>query len=169
MRVKGVCWVGVILLMQQLSASAASQSSISISLPSKVEAGNIDPIVVPAEAVIHGQPIHIEEPFCVYSNDTENGDYQVTLSGSGQDGAFELTDGKHRFLYQVEYNDENTSQGYVFVKPTQVLSDQMAGSIPAYPCYVDNARVRLRIDSDDYERLPAGTYTGALYITVGEE
>jgi hypothetical protein len=168
MRAKWTYMLGGVLICAQTAVMAA-QSSVSISLPTKVEAAQIDPIVVPAHQVIHGKPIEVEEPFCVYSNDTESGDYQVTLSGSGQDNAFELSDGKRSFAYQVAYNDENLPTGFVAAKATKVLSDQLAGAIQSYPCHVDNARIRLRIEADDYDQLPAGTYTGALFVTVGED
>lgn len=157
----------VMLLMSR--ATLADRSGLVISLPTKVEAGRIDPIVVPAHAVVHGQPIQVDEAFCVYSNATNNGDYQVTLTGSGAENAFELSNGKYSFPYKVAYNDEDQATGYIQAKANEALGDQMAGSIQHYPCHIDNARIRLRIDSENYERLPAGTYTGTLFITVGED
>ena len=102
---------------------------------------------------------------CVYSNSTL---YQITATGDGPSGYQLVSAAGDTIDYQVRWNDvSGTNRGGSNLTSGVALTDQTGADQLSTNCSGgNNARIRIRILSSQFDANAPGLYTGTLTILV---
>ena len=110
------------------------------------------------------------QSLCLYS-DTATSGYNVTASGGGPGGAFELTSGLSSLAYEVQWSSSSGRSSGVQLSPnvpltgqTSSASHQVCSNGPA-----TSASLIVLLRSTSLSSATAGTYSGTLTLLVGAE
>lgn len=105
-------------------------------------------------------------PACVYRNGT--GKYNLTATGSGVNGSFEVTDGANSLPFAVSYNDGNGDQ--LFVPGVQLAGLDGADVLsPTCANTGDNGEITVVINSADLASAPGSAYSGSVTLLLAPE
>ncbi len=147
------------------TSSASSQISVTI-LPKTLLNGE--------QAVkLEGKSSHITEPLCMSNlgNGTNDFLYSIKASGSGKDGAFQLTNtNNHPLDYQVAFQHQDTNFDRLKAKQNSRSYQTSANN----SCDVsDSSRVKISIDNEQDTKVAAlssrNAYSGTLTLTIAAE
>ena len=106
------------------------------------------------------------DDLCVYSN---NGGYDITASGNGGGGAFELIGTSANIPYTVEWAT-SAGAGTGTALTTGVTLAGQGGTFTTPDCGgADNAQVIVTVDSNDLGSAPADNYIGVLTLLVAPQ
>jgi hypothetical protein len=143
------------------SPAVAASNKVRITGLSDVNFGNVSNLS--ADAVQ-------SQSMCLFS-DTVTSGYNVTASGSGLGGAFELASGSQRMAYEVQWNGSanRTSGSQLFpnvplIGQTSAATQQTCNNGPA-----TNASLIILLRSAALSQAMAGSYSGTLTLLVGPE
>ena len=100
---------------------------------------------------------------CVYNN-SANGHYDVKIRGNGTSSAFTVTDGTHTLPYSVYWQD--SSQKAQVQNPNDTLSGRLGASSSQTCNSGTNATFEVEFSAVELMKVPAGHYTGRLYIAI---
>lgn len=107
---------------------------------------------------------------CLYADTNTNG-YNVTATGTGPGGAFELSSGVRSMAYVVEWNSSSGQSAGAQMTPNVPLTGQVSAAThqtcnngPA-----TSASLVLILRSSALSSATAGTYNGTLTLVVGPE
>lgn len=110
------------------------------------------------------------QSLCLYS-DTPTSGYNVTASGGGPGGAFQLTSGLSSLPYEVQWSSSSGRSSGVQLSPnvpltgqTSAASHQVCTNGPA-----SSASLIVLLRSASLSSVTAGTYSGTLTLLVGAE
>jgi hypothetical protein len=110
------------------------------------------------------------ESICVYSSSATNG-YNVTATGTGPGGAFQLTSGALALPFEVQWSSSSGQSSGVQLSPnvpltglTSTATQQTCNSGPA-----TSASLIVVLRSTALSSATAGTYNGAVTLLVGPE
>ena len=107
---------------------------------------------------------------CVYADTATNG-YNVTASGSGSGGAFQLASGLARLAYEVQWSSSAGQSSGVQLSPNTPLPGQTS-SATQQTCNngaATTASLILVLRSAALSSASAGSYSGTLTLVVGAE
>jgi hypothetical protein len=143
------------------SPAVAASNKVRITGLSDVNFGNVSNLS--ADAVQ-------SQSMCLFS-DTVTSGYNVTASGSGLGGAFELASGSQRMAYEVQWNGSaNRTSGsqllpnVPLIGQTSAATQQTCNNGPA-----TNASLIILLRSAALSQAMAGSYSGTLTLLVGPE
>ena len=150
----------------QGTLGATSQGSLDITL-------TIDPLVqisalndIALGTYTGGGDMTGADDLCVYSN---NGGYDITASGNGGGGAFELIGASANVPYTVEWAT-SAGAGTGAALTTGVTLAGQGGTFTTPDCGgADNAQVIVTVDSNDLGSAPADSYVGVLTLLVAPQ
>jgi hypothetical protein len=157
---------GEALAANQGSLGNPSQGDLTITL-------DIDPLVqisriddIPLGTYTGGADMTGDDDLCVYSN---NGGYDITATGSGGGGAFELSGGGTTIPYAVEWATSAAAGSGATLTSGSTLAGQ-GGTFSTPDCGgADNAQVIVTVSSTDLGAAPTGNYSGVLTLTVAPQ
>ena len=105
------------------------------------------------------------ERICVGSN--PSGPFSLIALGSGDAGAFVITNATHQIPYDLYINDRFSRLRYTQVRPGRALSGLQSRSINnAGRCRGNSTGLRVIISSDTLKSAVSGTYQGNLQVMV---
>lgn len=111
------------------------------------------------------------QSLCVYSNSATSG-YNVTASGSGPSGAFQLTSGSQSMAFEVQWNSASGQTSGTQLNPNVPLTG-LTSSATQQTCSgggpTASASLTVILRSSVLSSVPAGTYNGILTLLVGPE
>ena len=157
---------GDVFAANQGTLGATSQGDLTITL-------NIDPLVqisriddIPLGAYTGGGDMTGADNLCVYTN---NGGYDITASGSGTGGAFELAQGLNTIPYTVEWaTSAGAGSGTGLTSGTPLAG--LGGTFSTPDCgATDNAQVIVTVSNTDLGAAPTGPYSGVLTLMVAPQ
>lgn len=169
------------LLLTSINVMGASQGvlgntssgtlNISVTKPARADITNLSDLTLPTWLIGDGD-VKMTEDICVYST-RPNGQYSIQASGSGNGGAFGLSNGPHTLNYSVVWNAggvnglNDTGQtlpaGSTVGPLTKASTDSSScsGSTPGA-----TARLIVQINESAMTQAPHGTYLGVLTLMV---
>lgn len=107
---------------------------------------------------------------CLYADTSTNG-YNITASGTGPGGAFELSSGPRTMSYEVQWSSSSGQGSGTQLASNVPLTGQVSGAIhqtcnngPA-----TSASLIILLRSTDLSSATAGAYYGTLTLVVGPE
>ena len=110
------------------------------------------------------------QSLCLYSDTATNG-YNVTATGGGPGGSFQLTSGLSSLAYEVQWSNASGRNSGVQLSPnvpltgqTSAASHQVCSNGPA-----TSASLIVLLRSASLSSVTAGTYSGTLTLLVGAE
>lgn len=105
-------------------------------------------------------------PACVYRNGT--GKYNLTATGSGANGAFEVTDGANNLPVSVSYNDGSGEQQFI---PGVQLTGLKGADVISPSCANtgDNGEISIVISATDLAAAPGSAYAGSVTLLLAPE
>lgn len=143
------------------TAAAAASNKVRISSLADLSFGTVSDLS--ADSVQ-------SESLCLYSDTATNG-YNVTATGGGPGGAFQLTSGISALAYEVQWNSASGRSSGVPLSPNVPLTGQ-ASSASHQVCSTGpatSASLIVLLRSASLSSATAGTYTGTLTLLVGAE
>ena len=144
-------------------SSANFTVSVDITIPNSIQVTQIDDIAL---GTFDGNNnIARSETLCVYQ--ANGGQYAVTLTGSGNGGAFELISAGSRVPYAVSWNDGNGAQTATAGIPLPGMGNSRSGDPQCNGGASNNATVSVDVLATDMSAATAsGTHSGVLTIMV---
>jgi hypothetical protein len=110
------------------------------------------------------------ESVCLYADTATNG-YNVTATGAGPAGAFQLSSGLSSVAYEVQWSSSSGQSAGADLKPNVPLTGQVSGA-SHQTCSngpVTTASLIVLLRSTSLSSATAGTYSGTLTLVVGAE
>jgi hypothetical protein len=110
------------------------------------------------------------QSLCLYSSSTTNG-YNVTASGTGSGGAFELNSGGLSLPIEVQWSGSAGQSSGAQLSPNVPLTGQVS-SATQQACSsgpASSASLIVVLRSTALSRATAGTYSGSITLLVGPE
>jgi len=146
-----------------VGATSEGDLDITLTILDEVRISGLEDIVL---GTFIGDDLSDTSPACVFRSGT--GNYEITASGDGSSGSFELTDGTNDVVYSVTYDDGTGPVGLTSGDP---LTGQTGGDPGSDTCdnTGDNGTIEVTVLSTAMETLPAGAYAGVLTLTVAPE
>ncbi len=147
----------------ELGATSTGVLNISVGIGDSVRISNLQDISGTFDGT---NDIVGSSAACVYRNGT--GNYNLSATGSGTGGAFELTDGTNTVPFSVSFNDGNGAQALT----TGVQLTGLSGADIMSPSCAntgDNGTIEVTITAADLSAVPGATYSGALTLLVAPE
>ncbi|WP_196138741.1 hypothetical protein [Aliikangiella sp. G2MR2-5] len=166
----GVTTTSVMAATQgSLGTTSEGDLLISLSVGDLIQINNLNDIAL---GTFNGGTADLNgsDSFCIYRNGGTG--YNVTMSGSGTGGAFELAGGGNTLNYSVSFENLDAGSAAVAMTAGSTLNgvtganntDNTCGSAAA-----DNAQVNVNVANADLAAVPPGSYTGTLTILVAPE
>jgi spore coat protein U-like protein len=157
----GVALASAVSLWLPWSPAIAVSNKVRITQLSDVAFGTIANLSVNAIS---------SESICVYADTATNG-YNVTASGTGPGGAFQLSSGSSSLPYNVQWSSTPSQSSGTQLTPNVALhgqtsnaTQQSCGNGPA-----TSASLIVVLPSAALSSATAGTYSGTLTLVVGAE
>jgi hypothetical protein len=148
------------LLLVSGPASAAS-NKVRITTLSDVAFGTIANLSVDA---VRGQSV------CLFADTNTNG-YNITATGTGSGGAFQLSSGAQSMSYEVQWSSSPGQSSGTQLAPNVPLTGQVSSAThqtcSAGPA--SSASLVILLRSASLSSATAGTYNGTLTLVVGPE
>ncbi|MGJ3256753.1 MAG: hypothetical protein ACFE0K_10570 [Alcanivorax sp.] len=144
-------------------SSANFTVSVDITIPNSIQVTQIDDIAL---GTFDGSNnISRSDTLCVYQ--ASGGQYAVTLTGSGNGGAFELISAGSSVPYAVSWNDGNGAQTATAGIPMAGMGNSRSGDPQCNGGASNNATVTVDVLANDIGAATAsGTHSGVLTIMV---
>lgn len=144
-------------------SSAKFTVSVEITIPNSIQVTQIDDIAL---GTFDGSNnISRSDTLCVYQ--ASGGQYAVTLTGSGNGGAFELISAGSSVPYAVSWNDGNGAQTATAGIPLAGMGNSRSGDPQCNGGASNNATVSVDVLATDMSAATAsGTHSGVLTIMV---
>ncbi len=168
--------VAGILMVAGNSAFAANQGSqgatstgdltITADVTYQVQINDLDDMTVDYAGWDGIADLTTTESVCVWSN-ANGGHYNITATGSGGSGAFEITGGSGTLPYSVDW----TGGGAATALTTGTLAAGMTGANHGVDCLTggNTATLDVTIAAANMSGAVAGSYTGTLTLLVAPE
>ena len=152
---------GLLLLLAAAPALANPTDKVRITGLSDVAFGSI---------VNLGADASRTQSICLYSGSSTNG-YNVTATGSGSGGAFQLTSGSLSMPFEVQWSSSAAQSSGTQLNPSTPLTGQVSTATQqtcsSGPAASASLIVVLR--SSALSSAAAGTYAGSLTLLIGPE
>ncbi|MGV6817014.1 MAG: hypothetical protein ACWA44_07050 [Thiotrichales bacterium] len=147
----------------ELGATSTGIVNINVGIGDQVRISNLQDISGTFDGV---NDIAGQSAACVYRNGT--GNYSITATGSGANGAFEITDGVNSVPFAVSYNDGSGDQS--FASGVQ-LAGMTGADIMSPTCANtgDNGTISVVVGAADLAAVPGSTYSGSVTLLVAPE
>lgn len=144
-------------------SSANFTVSVEITIPNSIQVTQIDDIAL---GTFDGSnDISRADTLCVYQ--ANGGQYAVTLTGSGNEGAFELASAGSRVPYAVSWNDGSGAQTASPGIPLTGMGNSRSGDPQCDGGASNNATVSVDVLANDISAATAsGVHSGVLTIMV---
>lgn len=150
-----------------LGATSTGDLNISLNVADEVRITNLTDITLGQYA---GADLTGSSEACIYRSGT--GAYQITATGSGALGAFELSDGATNTVdYTVTYQ-ETAAPSAVALTAGTALTGQVSGDPASQTCAtagINTGTLIVNVLDADLAALPAATYNGLLTLSVSPE
>ena len=147
-----------------LGATSQGTLDITLTINNLVQISALDDIALGAYTGVANMTG--VDDLCVYSN---NGGYDITATGDGAGGAFELTGGSANIPYTVAWATTAGATTGTSLTAGVVLANQ-GGTFTTPDCGgADNATVIVTVDDVDLASAPADSYTGVLTLLVAPQ
>ena len=118
-----------------------------------------------------GETVAAADSVCIFASGRTN--YQITASGSGPGGAFELQqmNGNGTMVFEAEWNDVDLDHGFKNLNPGKPRRNQRNVERASETCNGGaNARLRIIIPDDrQNQKAPPGAYRGTLTLVVAPD
>jgi hypothetical protein len=152
-----------------LGVASSGSARISATLNPVARVSNLNDLTLPAW---NGSgDVAAYDDVCVYTN-TAGGKYNVTVTGDGSGNAFTLTDGRNTMAYQVTWNTAASATGAKSLSSGRAERSLTGASTASTDCGAGaslNARLAVKVPEATLLATPAGTYTGAVTVTIAPE
>lgn len=147
-----------------LGATSQGTLDITLTINALVQISALDDI--PLGAYTGGGDMTGDDDLCVYSN---NGGYDITATGNGAAGAFELIGGSANIPYTVAWATTAGAGTGTSLIAGVTLANQ-GGTFTTPNCNgADNAQVIVTVDDVALASAPADNYTGVLTLLVAPQ
>ena len=150
------------LLALLLAAPAGAASN-------KVRISNLTDVAFGSIANLNVDAVR-SESLCLFADTNTNG-YNVTATGTGPGGAFQLTSGVQSLAYEVQWSSSSGQTSGAQLSPNVPLTGQIS-SATHQACSngpSSSASLVLILRSSALSSASAGTYNGTLTLLVGPE
>jgi hypothetical protein len=151
----------VAIVLLHASAASAASNKVRFSNLSDVAFGTIANLGVDAVS---------SESVCIYADTTTNG-YNVTATGAGPGGAFQLSAGVAQMSYEVQWSSSAGASSGAQLAPNLPLTGQVSAATQQ-TCNsgaATSASLIIVLRSGALSSAAAGTYSGTLTLLVGAE
>ena len=150
-----------------LGPTSTGQAGISLTIPPRISITRIADLNLGAWSGSGDKAD--EDDVCIYTNNG-TGNYQVTASGSGSGGSFELSDGLgNSITYSASWSNSIGSAGSVGLTSGTPLTNQSGActtSSTCTGCGVNNANFSINIPANTLNSAVPGYYTGSISLVV---
>ena len=150
-----------------LAQSYSTDSSVTLTIPTQQRITNVDDLSFNFSSYSGTGAFSTDDLVCIYNN-TANGHYDIMVKGNGAGDAFTVTDGTHTMPYTVYWQDNLAapSSSTAFTGPSVLLSGRSGASSTQNCGSSTNAAFKVEFAHNDMMKVPAGHYTGKLYIML---
>jgi hypothetical protein len=153
--------IGTSALLLTASPALAASNKVRVSKLIDVAFGSIPNL---------GADSSQSQSICLYS-DTDTSGYNITATGAGPGGAFQLTSGPSALAYEVQWNSSSGQSSGIQLSPnvpvtgqTSTATHQTCNNGPP-----TTASLIILLRSGALSSATAGTYSGTLTLVVGVE
>ncbi len=147
----------------EIGATSTGTLQISLLVEPSVRISALQDIAISMAA---GADQRVESPACIHAH--PGGRYQLSLTGSGQEQAFELHSGANQLRYQVHYDDGHRT---LSAAPGMPLLGLQGADPTSANCDTTghNGRVIVEVAEPRQQDTPAGLYTGTLTLMIAPD
>ena len=157
----GLVLIGTSAMMLTASPALAASSKVRITKLSDVAFGSIANLGVDSSQ---------SQSVCLYS-DTNTSGYNITATGAGPGGAFQLSSGPIALTYEVQWNSSSGQSSGIQLSPNVPLTGQTS-TATQQTCNngpPTSASLIILFRSGVLSSARAGSYSGTLTLVVGPE
>ena len=151
----------------ELAATSSANSEISVTIPPLIQISGVSDLELGTWTDVNTN-LEKGAEVCIYTNLSSAG-YQVTASGDGTGGAFEMTDSGSgaTIPFSLEWNDEATPTGATALTAGSALSGQNGANTTSQNCGGGtNAYIKASIGAPELIEAESGDYQGTVSILV---
>ncbi len=148
-----------------IGPSSSGQVHISVTKSNGARISRLNDLFISMSSPNYGKEMNrlLSDDLCVYSN-SQSGSYTIQASGSGEGGAFLVSNGDKTVPFTVQWNDGSHA--------TTLQAGVMSGTMTS--AYVDSAscsksnsaRLAVKIGNADQELQDYAQYSGILNLVV---
>jgi hypothetical protein len=153
--------MGTSAIMLTASPAFAASNKVRVSNLNDVAFGSIANLSVDSSQ---------SQSICLYS-DTSTSGYNITATGAGPGGAFQLSSGPRALTYEVQWNSSSGQSSGIQLSPNVPLTGQTS-TATQQTCNngpPTSASLIILFRSGTLSSATAGTYSGILTLVVGAE
>lgn len=163
----GLSWQCLAASNGNVGATSQGSLVLSINIPEQIKISHISDIIFSTSDFISGESVITKaEPVCIYKNSSTSQTYAVTAIGSGNGGAFYLTNGMQTLPYSIRWGDSASGGTIVMLSHGHKITGINGASLNLDCQGGDNATLYVDILELDAKQVLAGTYTGTLTLQI---